>query len=289
MVSKRILYDKCNNPDDYPNQSDTERDFWCSMYDGLYYEMNFNSFTHALVVLMALVIVNNWHVITQMYIYSTNTKATKIYFIIVYFTTVVIVMNVLQAFILDVFLTDYDNYKLSHSTTTQHQTLRTPHPLTHSTTDVPDDPDNPKDPNTNDDHHDRRTSDNKLKKIHIYHSFRAMTQHFTLKLMNEKSNDVSVATNDQVHPANARVNSNSTTYNDRGIKYNKDSGNGSKIIESGMHRKSVDIVGANWTRKSKNNENDYRGTSTLSVGSSTKSQSKSAAMVKAESEVFLTS
>lgn len=76
----------------------------------MYYNLTFNSFSRALVVLMALIVVNNWHVITKMYVYASGTPA-KAYFIFVYVAGVVVMMNVLSAFILDVFMNSWEKYK----------------------------------------------------------------------------------------------------------------------------------------------------------------------------------
>eukprot|EP01083_Nonionella_stella_P162360 532968_1 len=82
--------------------------FWCTIYSAYYYQNNFNSFTHAIVVQMELIVVNNWHIITQMYVAQTSTYA-RIYFLFVYFTAVVVVMNVLTAFVLEAFISQYEN------------------------------------------------------------------------------------------------------------------------------------------------------------------------------------
>eukprot|EP01083_Nonionella_stella_P062674 162968_1 len=82
--------------------------FWCTIYTAYYYHINFNSFTHAIVVQMELIVVNNWHIITQMYVAQTSTYA-RIYFLFVYFTAVVVVMNVLTAFVLEAFISQYEN------------------------------------------------------------------------------------------------------------------------------------------------------------------------------------
>ena len=202
LVTQEKLFDKCNNPDNYPNQSQKEEDFWCSMHDSLYYEINFNSFTHALVVLMTLIVVNNWHVITQMYVYASGSEAAKIYFVIVYFTSVVLMMNILQSFILDVFQTDYDTYKTIHKQLTRHERF-----------------------DISDTALGRRNDDgtNRLQRIRIYNSFRAMTQHYTLKLMNQKSNG---SGGGSLHGSGSSLHTSGINYNATSIPLSKASSNG---------------------------------------------------------------
>ena len=79
--------------------SEFTSEFWC---DGKYCENTFNTFSHAMVALMELIVVNNWHMMTMMYTEVTSRYA-RIYFVL-YFTAVVIVMNVLTTFVLEAFI-----------------------------------------------------------------------------------------------------------------------------------------------------------------------------------------
>ena len=81
--------------------------FWCNIAATFYYENNFNSFPRALVVQMELIVVNNWHLITEMYVERTSVWA-RFYFVTVYFGAVVVVMNVLTAFVLEAFISQYE-------------------------------------------------------------------------------------------------------------------------------------------------------------------------------------
>eukprot|EP00117_Sycon_ciliatum_P038382 scpid34018/ scgid28531/ Two pore calcium channel protein 1; Voltage-dependent calcium channel protein TPC1 len=73
--------------------------------DGLYYLNNFDNIVSSYVVLFELMVVNNWHVTMQGAVSSTpsQTVATRAFFIIFYLVAVVIVTNVVVAFILDAF------------------------------------------------------------------------------------------------------------------------------------------------------------------------------------------
>ena len=105
LINKDIVYELCmESATDDP----TQIEFWCNMYDIYYYQNNFNSFTHAIVVQMELIVVNNWHIITEMYVQVTSIYA-RFYFIVVYFSAVVVVMNVLTAFVLEAFISQYAN------------------------------------------------------------------------------------------------------------------------------------------------------------------------------------
>lgn len=58
-------------------------------------------------VQMELIVVNNWHVITEMFVERTSVWA-RFYFVSVYFAAVVVVMNVLTAFVLEAFISQYE-------------------------------------------------------------------------------------------------------------------------------------------------------------------------------------
>ena len=58
------------------------REYWCNIYDTNYYALNFNTFSHGLTVLFTIIIVNNWHVITEMYV-KVYGEYAKLYFILI--------------------------------------------------------------------------------------------------------------------------------------------------------------------------------------------------------------
>ena len=62
-ITETLCLDEVNaNPDPLVAK------FWCNIYDGYYYNNNFNSFTESLVIQMELIVVNNWYV-TNIYLY----------------------------------------------------------------------------------------------------------------------------------------------------------------------------------------------------------------------------
>jgi hypothetical protein len=71
-------------------------------YDlGNYYKLiNFNSFSNAMITLFHLMIVNNWYVTFKAVIAATS-KWSIIYFLIYYYTMVLVVLNVAIAFIIE--------------------------------------------------------------------------------------------------------------------------------------------------------------------------------------------
>ncbi|ETO23388.1 two-pore calcium channel 3 [Reticulomyxa filosa] len=82
-------------------------EFWCFIYSSYYYNNNFNSLWKAMVVIMEVMAVANWQIIAQMFVLRTS-KFARVYFILVYYGTVVVVMNVLTAFVLQAFISQYE-------------------------------------------------------------------------------------------------------------------------------------------------------------------------------------
>ena len=105
VVNKDIVKNLC---EETASTDPLEIPFWCNIYDTYYYQNNFNSFSHAIVVQMELIVVNNWHLITEMFVQRTSVYA-RFYFVSVYFSAVVVVMNVLTAFVLEAFISQYEN------------------------------------------------------------------------------------------------------------------------------------------------------------------------------------
>merc|ERR1719242_2441297 len=58
---------------------------------------------------MELSIVNNWQVISQTFITMKDNDYYRVYFIAFYFFAVILLLNIIVAFILDVFITQYSN------------------------------------------------------------------------------------------------------------------------------------------------------------------------------------
>jgi two pore calcium channel protein len=68
----------------------------------VYIYNNFNDFPSGLVTLFELMVVNNWWVIAEMYVDVTS-KWSRLFFALFYFLAVLIVLNLLVAFVLDMF------------------------------------------------------------------------------------------------------------------------------------------------------------------------------------------
>ncbi|KAL3873906.1 hypothetical protein ACJMK2_036984 [Sinanodonta woodiana] len=68
-----------------------------------YCKNNFNDIFSSFVILAALTVVNNWHVIAEGFVLVTS-KAARLYFISFHVVTVVLVLNIITAFILDMFI-----------------------------------------------------------------------------------------------------------------------------------------------------------------------------------------
>ena len=66
-----------------------------------------NDFFHSMVTLMALAIVNNWQVVSGTFIAMKENDYYRVYFIAFYFFAVILLLNIIVAFILDIFITQY--------------------------------------------------------------------------------------------------------------------------------------------------------------------------------------
>ena len=68
---------------------------------------NFNNILRAFVVLFELLVVNQWHVIANGYELAVGSRFTRIYFICFHLLSVIIVLNIFTAFVLEVFIHEY--------------------------------------------------------------------------------------------------------------------------------------------------------------------------------------
>jgi len=92
---------------------------WCGnealkdsqFYKDRYCANNFNDIGSAFIVLFELLVVNQWHVITEGYVLATGSKATRIYFISYHLVTVILILNIFTAFVLEAFLLEYSYTK----------------------------------------------------------------------------------------------------------------------------------------------------------------------------------
>jgi hypothetical protein len=77
-----------------------------------YYANSFNNVCEAFITLWELQVVNNWHVITLGYVVVTN-KLARVFFICFYLVAVVLVMNIVVAFILEAFVIQWESNQKS--------------------------------------------------------------------------------------------------------------------------------------------------------------------------------
>eukprot|EP00092_Neocalanus_flemingeri_P012682 GFUD01013666.1.p1 GENE.GFUD01013666.1~~GFUD01013666.1.p1 ORF type:complete len:812 (-),score=155.83 GFUD01013666.1:49-2484(-) len=100
------------------NTTDPEK-LWCgneALKDSLFYRdkycaNNFNDIGSAIVVLFELLVVNQWHIITDGFVLATGSKATRLFFIAYHMITVIIILNIFTAFVLEAFLLEYSYSK----------------------------------------------------------------------------------------------------------------------------------------------------------------------------------
>ncbi|CAH3122380.1 unnamed protein product [Porites lobata] len=75
-------------------------------YADRYCNNNFNDILRSFKVLFDLMVVNQWHIITQGYVRVTN-KFARIYFLSFHLFCVIVVLNIFVAFILEAFMLEY--------------------------------------------------------------------------------------------------------------------------------------------------------------------------------------
>lgn len=79
---------------------------YITVNDGIpsdFYLMNFNDVTSSLITLYALMIVNNWYVIVNMIVMFMGSTLYRYYFILFYYVAVIIAVNILMAFAIDIY------------------------------------------------------------------------------------------------------------------------------------------------------------------------------------------
>ncbi|KAH3859383.1 two pore channel protein 1-like [Dreissena polymorpha] len=95
-----------------------------SMYStSRYCGINFNDIVSAHVLLASLLVVNNWHVICDGYVLVTS-KVARIYFMSFHLCVTIVVMNIVTAFILDMFMYEYTFAKKGNIDTKVEQTIK---------------------------------------------------------------------------------------------------------------------------------------------------------------------
>lgn len=78
-----------------------------------YYNVRFDSFPRALVVLFELMVLNNWHVIAEGFVVVTS-RAHKAFFVLFYFLTVMMSVNIIIAWFLEIFSAQWAYEKNLH-------------------------------------------------------------------------------------------------------------------------------------------------------------------------------
>lgn len=69
----------------------------------VYVEMNFNDLGSSLITLFALMVVNNWFMIVQVHTNMQGHSFGRWFFILFYFSSVVVMLNIVVAFVIDTY------------------------------------------------------------------------------------------------------------------------------------------------------------------------------------------
>ena len=69
-----------------------------------YIPFNFNDYGSAYVTLFVLMIQNNWHLVTFMYTILDESLQVYLFFTCFYFMTVIVILNIVLAFIIDIYM-----------------------------------------------------------------------------------------------------------------------------------------------------------------------------------------
>lgn len=110
-ISRQTVYEKVVSYDDSHFDGNSTF-YWKTVQDSYYFLNNMNSFVSTIIVLLELSVVNNWQIIMDMYIEMTDNAYNRLFFIVFYFCSVIVVLNVMIAFVIELFLL---NYKKNYS------------------------------------------------------------------------------------------------------------------------------------------------------------------------------
>ena len=72
---------------------------------GLFYLMNFNDFSCSLITLFHLSVVNNWYVTANLYCYVFGNSWPRLFFVLWWCVTVLVIQNLIVAFVLEIYAT----------------------------------------------------------------------------------------------------------------------------------------------------------------------------------------
>lgn len=87
-------------------------------YESHYCSNNFNDIASAFVTLFELMVVNQWHVITEGHVLVTESKFARIYFFAFHFVCVIVILNIFSAYVIEAFMLEYSASYSRNSTTT---------------------------------------------------------------------------------------------------------------------------------------------------------------------------
>ncbi|CAB4029789.1 two pore calcium channel 1-like [Paramuricea clavata] len=98
----------------YPNATTNTTELFCGdvklknseFYNEHYCGDNFNNILKSLKILFDLMVVNQWHILTQGFVLVTS-KAARLYFVSFHLTCVILVLNIFVAFIIEAFMLQY--------------------------------------------------------------------------------------------------------------------------------------------------------------------------------------
>ncbi|CAI2380053.1 unnamed protein product [Moneuplotes crassus] len=95
IIGDRLFGGKISNKE--------EQIFKDSSVPDIFVEMNFNDLGSSLLTLFALMVVNNWFLIVQVHVNVMGSKHARWFFIFFYFVSVVVMLNIVVAFVLDMY------------------------------------------------------------------------------------------------------------------------------------------------------------------------------------------
>jgi len=82
----------------------------CTQYQQLvYYANNFHDFAAALIVLWDVMVVNNWYIFLDGYMWAANTAWTQLYFVAWWLVSVIICVNLFIALVLEAFVSRWEH------------------------------------------------------------------------------------------------------------------------------------------------------------------------------------
>ena len=76
--------------------------------------MNFNDFPASLITLFHIMVVNNWYVTANMYYYVMDSSWPIFYFMLFWVMTVLIMLNLVIAFVLDIYTEVSQNIQVEY-------------------------------------------------------------------------------------------------------------------------------------------------------------------------------